>query len=412
MIKEVQEVVIVDDVDESTMSSDNTTITTEEVVAEQDAIVIVVDDEEEEGVSEEIHDFEGNVVEELSLDGGSTGDNTTATSPTTSSTFLNNSTFSSSSSNVTTAVKLIYTLSPTDDTFIEKWRSSDVLGNKDKLKIDATEDGMPTKVILLKFGMQGIYNDVLSTMEEMEVSTAVLFSPLLLASLYLTSPSPHFLLHTKLQQATDMELSSADLTLHAISSTSFGGYILPNDSSNWSEESTTWDDIIRGGKDGLDAQDLLPTEDSPSITEFGSVLSGGNVTADIKLEVLKTLCCMDDNTMSLRIVTNSSDGVIYASKEHTSGKGPVMKLEFLLSRNATTSSTSTEEEESVVNDILDVVTAKPTTSPSSLAPVIPIPASARPLKDEVGELTPIESGELLAVWLKFPVMFYKKLCLT
>lgn len=210
-----------------------------------------------------------------------------------------------------------------------------------------------------------------------------------------------------------MELSSADLTLHAISSTSFGGYILPNDSSNWSEESTTWDEIIRGGKDGLDAQDLLPTEDSPSITEFGSVLSGGNVTADIKLEVLKTLCCMDDNTMSLRIVTNSSDGVIYASKEHTSGKGPVMKLEFLLSRNATTSSTSTEEEEeSVVNDILDVVTAKPTTSPSSLAPVIPIPASARPLKDEVGELTPIENGELQLFGLIFPVVFYKKLCLT
>ena len=188
MIKEVQEVVIVDDVDESTMSSDNTTITTEEAIAEQDAIVVVVDEEEEEGVSEEIHDFEGNVVEELSLDGGSTGDNTTATYPT-SSTFLNNSTFSSSSSNVTTAVKLIYTLSPTDDTFIEKWRSSDVLGNKDKLKIDATEDGMPTKVILLKFGMQGIYNDVLSAMEEMEVSTAVFFfSSLacLLASLYLT----------------------------------------------------------------------------------------------------------------------------------------------------------------------------------------------------------------------------------
>lgn len=185
MIKEVQEVVIVDDVDESTtMSSDNTTTTTEEAVAEQDAIVIVVDDEEEEGDSEEIYDFEGNLVEELSLDGGSTGDNTTATSPT-SSTFLNNSTFSSSSSNVTTAVKLIYTLSPTDDTFVEKWRSSDVLGNKDKLKIDATEDGMPTKVILLKFGMQGIYNDVLSAMEEMEVSTAVLFSPLLLACLLL-----------------------------------------------------------------------------------------------------------------------------------------------------------------------------------------------------------------------------------
>lgn len=180
MIKEVQEVVIVDDVDESTtMSSDNTTTTTEEA-----AIVIVVDDEEEEGDSEEIYDFEGNLVEELSLDGGSTGDNTTATSPT-SSTFLNNSTFSSSSSNVTTAVKLIYTLSPTDDTFIEKWRSSDVLGNKDKLKIDATEDGMPTKVILLKFGMQGIYNDVLSAMEEMEVSTAVLFSPLLIACLLL-----------------------------------------------------------------------------------------------------------------------------------------------------------------------------------------------------------------------------------
>ena len=170
------------------MSSDNTTIssntTTEEAVAEQDAIVIVVDDEEEEGDSEEIYDFEGNLVEELSLDGGSTGDNTTVTSPT-SSTFLNNSTFSSSSSNVTTAVKLIYTLSPTDDTFIEKWRSSDVLGNKDKLKIDATEDGMPTKVILLKFGMQGIYNDVLSAMEEMEVCTAVLFSPLLIACLLL-----------------------------------------------------------------------------------------------------------------------------------------------------------------------------------------------------------------------------------
>ena len=87
---------------------------------------------------------------------------------------------SSSSSNVT-SIKVTYYLKPTDDTFLEVWRGEEALGSKDKLKVDATEGrvggkndeketgSMPTKVILLKFGAAGIYDDIEKMKEEMQV---------------------------------------------------------------------------------------------------------------------------------------------------------------------------------------------------------------------------------------------------
>ena len=193
-----------------------------------------------------------------------------------------------------------------------------------------------------------------------------------------------------------MELSSATLQLHAITSTTFGGYILPISSNDWNEETATWEDYVQdwGGGDKNkfknDASKLLPSEEQPSVAQFGNVKEGTNVTTDLTIQVLKTLCCIEGKTMALRIVTNSSDGVIYASKEHLSGYGPVLELEFLLKTNVTEVVDLVPAE---LNDVLDVV---PTSSPSKVptdSPMEFMPAEVRPFKDEgVGEKTPINNG--------------------
>lgn len=59
-------------------------------------------------------------------------------------------------------VSMTYTLTPQDDTFIEMWRPEEVLGRKDKLKVDANLDGMPTKVVQLRFAVGGVLDEVLA----------------------------------------------------------------------------------------------------------------------------------------------------------------------------------------------------------------------------------------------------------
>ena len=212
-------------------------------------------------------------------------------------------------------------------------------------------------------------------------------------------------------KTTSMELSSATLTLHAITSTTFGGYVLPISSNDWDEETATWEDYVQddfGDKNKIknDALKLLPSEDQPSVAQFGNVVEGTNVTTDMTIQVLKTLCCIEGKTMALRIVTDSSDGVIYAAKEHLSGYGPVLEMEFILKTNVT----EVDDEPALVPasnevDVLDVV---PTTGPSTVPTASPMefePAVVRPFKDEgVGEKTPINAtGEF--IWLSLYFVF-------
>ena len=53
----------------------------------------------------------------------------------------------------TTTVVLTYQLEPTDDTFLEAFRDDEILGGRDKLKVDATPGGVPTKVAQLQFAL-------------------------------------------------------------------------------------------------------------------------------------------------------------------------------------------------------------------------------------------------------------------
>ena len=217
--------------------------------------------------------------------------------------------------------------------------------------------------------------------------------------------------YVKTRKTTSMELSSATLTLHAITSTTFGGYIIPISSNDWDEETATWEDYVNdfgGDKNKIknDALKLLPSDEQPSVAQFGNVREGTNVTTDVTIQVLKTLCCIEGKTMALRIVTDSSDGVIYASKEHLSGYGPVLEMEFVLKTNVTETVPALVPAELSGEDVLDVV---PTTGPSTVPTASPVefePAVVRPFKDEgVGEKTPINAtGEF--IWLSLYFVFY------
>ena len=204
--------------------------------------------------------------------------------------------------------------------------------------------------------------------------------------------------------------------MYAITSSNFGGYITPTSSDDWDEESSTWDNYVKdrgggggGGRD-KDGQSLLPSEENPAIAQFGPAVQGKNVTADITTQAMKILCCTDDKFMSFIISTDSSDGAIYASKEHLSGQGPVLELEFVLTSDATT---TTDILDVLTNDVTNatdpelssdaspVVTANtlnPTMSPShapTLRPVELIPASFRPFKEgeDAGNKTLITDTE-------------------
>ena len=78
-----------------------------------------------------------------------------------------------------------------------------------------------------------------------------------------------------------------------------------------------------------------------------------------------------DRLLALRITTDSSDGVIYASKENPSGKGPLLQLQFVISTvvppmmEATPLTlTNTTAIVAAAADILD--TLKPTEQPTMM----------------------------------------------
>ena len=175
-------------------SNGNGTLVSENVESEEESeeeesgggTVVVVN---EEG-HEEIYDFEGTLVQSmLTVDDNSTS---STSSSTTNNSTTDNSTLTTTDNNnndttteqeevgPTSSVSVTYRLSPTDDTFMEVWRPDMPLGNKDKLKIDASseedkkdngmEGGVPTKFIQLKFGLGGIFKDVESMMMEMQVN--------------------------------------------------------------------------------------------------------------------------------------------------------------------------------------------------------------------------------------------------
>lgn len=227
-----------------------------------------------------------------------------------------------------------------------------------------------------------------------------------------------------------MELTGASLQLYAMTDTTFGGYVsemIPSSTNeDWNEESAVWSDYVGekggggGGKNNQDknnnnAVELLPSDEHPKLNAFGPISTSGGgkwVSTDLTFKLEDMFNGSGEKVLALRITTDSPDGVIYASKEHASGNGPLLELNFTLTSTTTTSSVAESvdgdlldelmENQVVVNGtaaevnattvvpaVLDVVNpAEPTSSPSKFptsSPLVPTPIVSRPFKPSMNE---------------------------
>eukprot|EP00986_Skeletonema_menzelii_P019886 scaffold29495_cov211-Skeletonema_menzelii.AAC.2 len=229
-------------------------------------------------------------------------------------------------------VSLVFDISPVDDTFIELFRPDISLGDKSNLKIDAVEDA-PTKVTMLKFNLGEAMNQALSD-ENLGVS--------------LKSAKLH--LHAKNTATTDQ----------------FGGYIEEID-TNWSEETTAWRDYIKGGPGQKKrAEKLLPSAND-TLASIEAVSRSQWAEADITerfQEIAADWSITPVPQFSVRITTDKSEGVVYASKENIQF-GPKLSLVFEFD------GTSSE-----VAAAASKVTPNPTNAPTAVPSPPPTPTSS------------------------------------
>ncbi len=209
------------------------------------------------------------------------------------------------------------TLSPADDTFIEKWRPDIPLGDREKMKIDSM-DGLPTKIIMMKFYVG-------QTLQQ---------------------------LSEEYGGANNVSLISAKLRLFPITNTTFGGWVQQM-KTDWEEETAIWNDYLEGGKNGNENEHLLPYNNERDVLgQFGEVLAEEWVEVDLTAGLIGIIenagssvgvgvgagVAADDgdvnnisnggNALALRITTDDTDGVIYLSKEASGERGPQLVLQF------------------------------------------------------------------------------------
>jgi hypothetical protein len=191
---------------------------------------------------------------------------------------------------------LVLDISAVDDTFIELFRPDIPLGDKTNVKIDAMV-GVPTKVTMLKFNIGQSLNQIL------------------------------------LNQHVGVSLKSARLQLYAKATgtrNQFGGYVEEID-ANWSEETAVWDDYVRGGPAAKkDAENLLPSANH-TLASLEAVSSSTWAEADVTERLREIAADWSNSAVSsqfaVRISTNSSEGVVYGSKEDIEF-GPKLSLVF------------------------------------------------------------------------------------
>lgn len=273
------------------------------------------------------------------------------------------------------------TLSPADDTFIEKWRPDIPLGDREKMKIDSM-DGLPTKIIMMKFYVG-------QTLQQ---------------------------LTEEYGGAGDVRLISAKLRLFPITNTTFGGWVQQM-KTDWEEETAIWNDYLEGGKNGNENEHLLPYNNEKDVMgEFGKVLAEEWVEVDLTdgligiidnandgvgvgvgvgdgAGVAAAAAAPDDDVdnisnggkvLALRITTDNTDGVIYLSKEAPGDRGPQLILQFsigLESQVGINSDGSDDDDETIngTSTVLEaaVPSAYPTVSisfePTSATPTTPKP---------------------------------------
>ncbi len=380
-------------------------------------------------------------------DGNSTANDGNATSTNNSTSGNNTSSSSNATTNTTDGdgsgylvnVSYSYKLTPMDDTFLEVYRPKEPLGTKTKLKADAEQEWIedddtlaadnaarvPTKFIQLKFGLRTV-------LEEMR--NVKWISPL-------TSDT------------FKLQLKSAKLHLFALSSSSFGGYVtavLPSSENpevggggviaeGWDEESAVWSDYVKGaggpgggpgGGGGRGGKKILPSDKNPELSHIsGPVVANKWYMADVSNAILDMMKLYDEEmadvdddddddaaivgpkkedfvmktkSLTLRISTNSTDGIIYASKEHPSGHGPYLELEFV----GLNTREFTSEPSGPCGLPLSMCTDRPsTTSSTSSKPSMSPSATTIPVKNqtvkpeqenETTDLTPIEENSTVS----------------
>ena len=256
-------------------------------------------------------------------------------------------------------VSLVVDISPVDDTFIELFRSETVLGSKSNLKIDAVEDA-PTKVTMLKFNIGETMNQALSDTN------------------------------------VGVSLKSAKLHLHAKNTGTndqFGGYIEEID-TNWSEETTVWRDYIRGGPGQKKrAEKLLPSAND-TLASIEAVSSSKWAEADITerfQEIVADWSITPVSQFSVRITTDKSDGVVYASKENIQF-GPKLTLVFEFDGTPSeVAAAATKVTPNPTNAPTTVPSPPPTPLPSAAPTSSPVPPIASPTNQTDSPVTTTSS---------------------
>ena len=370
-------------------------------------------------------------------DASSPSSNNNGTTTTNNNNNITSNTLDTNSNNTTTAatttnISITYKITPMDDTFLEVFRPDQVLGSKTKLKVDAEQEwdnvdddtilrgegggAIPTKFVQLKFGLR----QVLEEMSAMKKKNKKTFEA----------------------ENAAVELSHAKLHLYALTSSSFGGYvtIVPSETKkkeeetavSWNEELAVWSDYVKGGGGGggRGGKKLLPNDKNPELSRIGQVLADQWYDVDVSDAILSMMkeeeVVNDDDddddddddgigpegnmdinnpllsskmkSLSLRISTNSTDGVIYASKEHPSGNGPYLELQFVVRNftNATATATTinvTTASNSGTNNNSTSNSHKPSTSPTTTIPVMERPF--KPGEENETDRTPIENSTVL-----------------
>lgn len=252
---------------------------------------------------------------------------------------------------------LVVNIGAVSDTFVELFRRDTPLGDKVNIKVDAYL-GIPTKVAMLKFNIGETMNKILN-------------------------------------QNVEVTLTSAKLQLYARTtgaSNQFGGFIEEISADDWDEETATWADYVRGGKDAMkDAQKLLPTAND-TLATFEGVSTASWAAADLTgrlKEIEQDWSNTKVSQFAVRITTDQSNGVVYSSKEDGQF-APKLSLVFQFKGTASEVAAAAASAESNNQD------NSPPDTPNPTPPPTPLPTTLTPTKSPVMLTTAPTKSPLLS----------------
>lgn len=305
---------------------------------------------------------------------------------------LTSSTFIGDNNRLSLAVDI----STVDDTFIEQFRPDIALGDKSNLKIDSI-GGAPTKVTMVKFNIGETMNQVL------------------------------------LNKHAGVSLKSAKLHLFAKNTAltnQFGGYVEEID-TKWSEESAVWRDYVKAPPEDKpkdekkDAKKLLPKTVNDTLASFEVVSPYKWAEADVTQRLQEIMAGWNEKTVSqfaVRVTTDKSEGVVYASKENIQF-APKLSLVFefegtALEVAAAAVAGSNQAETIITSKPTLKVTSNPTNAPTAVPSPLPTPlpssvptsspvlptASPTPLPSPAPTSSPVLSTASPAIQTDSPVV--------